>query len=245
MRTLRSLFRDTELDRTGWPEMRDRILEVQPPAVAPRSYPGHPREALPRSRPRALVPLEKTLLRRRSARALSATLPSRASVARVLQFSHGVAAEPGRGPVPSAGGLQALELFLIPLSEGWLAPGAWHYDRAGHHLSRMAEGGDRSAWENRVPSMATVRGGALLWIIAADGARAEFKYAERACRFLVLEAGHLMQNLCLLSQSVGLCTVPLGAFFEGEVARALTLPATDAVIYAGLCGEATAETKGG
>ena len=158
-------------------------------------------------------------------------------MARVLQFSHGVGDETGRGPVPSAGGLQALDLYLVPLSGGWLAPGAYHYDRAGHHLSRVAEGADRAVWENRVPSMATVRGGALLWIIAADGARAEIKYSDRAFRFLVLEAGHLMQNLCLLSHSVGLCTVPLGAFFEGELARELRLPRTDAVIYVGLCGE--------
>ncbi len=236
MRTLRSLFRDTELDRTGWPEMRDRILGYEPAPAAPRSYPGVPRTELPRARPRALVPLEKTLLRRRSARALSAAFPSRALVARILQYSHGVCDGAGRGPAPSSGGLQALELYVVPLSEGWLAPGAHHYDRAGHHLSRVVEGAERAAWAARVPSMATVEGGSLLWIIAADGARAEGKYAERAFRFLLLEAGHLMQNLCLLSQSVGLRTVPLGAFFEGEMAAALGLPRTDAVLYAGLCG---------
>ena len=238
MKTLRSLLRDTELDRTGWPELRDRILGFEAASTAPRLYPGYPRAELPRSRPRALVSLEKTLLRRRSPSRLSESLPPRASVARVAQHAHGSIDASGRGPVPSAGGLQALELYLVPLSAGWLAPGAWHYDRAGHHLSRVAEGAERAAWAGRVPSMATVGGGALLWIIVADGARAEGKYGERAFRFLLLEAGHLMQNLCLLSTSVGFCTVPLGAFFEGEVAAELRLPSTDAVLYVGLCGAA-------
>ena len=53
---------------------------------------------------------------------------------------------------------------------------------------------------------------------------------------LLLEAGHLMQNLCLASVSLGLATVPLGGFFEQDLARAFALPATDRVLYIGLCG---------
>ncbi len=64
------------------------------------------------------------------------------------------------------------------------------------------------------------------------------KYAERGLRFLLLEAGHLMQNLCLLSASLGVVTVPLGGFFERGIARRLGLPAEDVVLYLGACGPA-------
>ncbi len=64
------------------------------------------------------------------------------------------------------------------------------------------------------------------------------KYAERGLRFLLLEAGHLMQNLCLVSASLGLSTVPLGGFFERQLARRLMLLASDEVLYAGICGSA-------
>jgi hypothetical protein len=64
------------------------------------------------------------------------------------------------------------------------------------------------------------------------------RYGDRAGRFLLLEAGHLMQSLCLLSAAQGLCTVPLGGVFESEITRQFTLPATDAVLYAGACGAA-------
>ncbi len=45
-----------------------------------------------------------------------------------------------------------------------------------------------------------------------------------------------MQNLCLLSATLRLCTLPLGGFFEAEIARELQLPAGDTVLYAGACG---------
>ncbi len=76
----------------------------------------------------------------------------------------------------------------------------------------------------------------MLWVLVGDVARVAVKYGDRAGRFLLLEAGHLMQTLCLLSVSLGLGTVPLGGCFEREVSRQLVLPSTDAVLYVGTCG---------
>jgi nitroreductase len=76
----------------------------------------------------------------------------------------------------------------------------------------------------------------LLWVVVGDGARVEKKYGERGYRFLLLEAGHLLQNVCLLSASLGMTTVPLGGYLEPEVARALVLPESDVVLYTGVCG---------
>jgi nitroreductase len=100
----------------------------------------------------------------------------------------------------------------------------------------MAVGAGRGDWVDRVPSLALVDGGALLWILAGDAARVEAKYGDRGGRFLLLEAGHLMQNLCLLSASLGLSTVPLGGALEPEIARSLGLPPGDALLYVGVCG---------
>ncbi|HEU0108214.1 MAG TPA: nitroreductase family protein, partial [Vicinamibacteria bacterium] len=97
-------------------------------------------------------------------------------------------------------------------------------------------GADRRRWREFVPSLDLIEGGALLWVIVGDAARMERKYALRGFRFLLLEAGHLMQNLCLLSATLRLCTLPLGGFFEAEIARELQLPAGDTVLYAGACG---------
>jgi hypothetical protein len=82
-----------------------------------------------------------------------------------------------------------------------------------------------------------MEGGALLWVLVGDVARVRRKYASRSGRFLLLEAGHLMQNLCLMSQRLGWTSVPLGAFFERDIARRMALPADDAVLYVGILGQ--------
>jgi SagB-type dehydrogenase family enzyme len=163
-------------------------------------------------------------------------LPSRRQLARVLQGSHGVTGADGRGPVPSAGGLQALELYLAVLEPGWLPSGLYHYDRCGRHLSQIESGAVGEGLRALVPSLELLEGGALLWMVVGDGARVQGKYGERGLRFLLLEAGHLMQNLCLTSEGVGLVTVPLGGSFEADLARRFRLPATDEVLYVGVCG---------
>jgi SagB-type dehydrogenase family enzyme len=238
MASPRAFFRLSELDRASFPEFRDRILhgDAEQAEHEPRSYPGYPRWPLERVRPRLLASLDRALQGRRSARSLGAGLPSRRQLSRLLLFAHGVNASRERGPVPSAGGLQALELYLVTLTPAWLPPGLYHYDRAGHHLGQLAAGAELADWSERVPALNLVAGGALLWVLVGDGARVEQKYGERGYRFLLLEAGHLLQNLCLLSASLGLATVPLGGYLEGEVARAFGLPPTDVVLYLGVCG---------
>src|SRR5439155_6915811 len=123
------------------------------------------------------------------------------------------------------------------LEKGWLPTGLFHYDRVGHHLSQLADIAGRANVQPHAPSLEQFTGGSILWLLVGDGARATAKYGARGLRFLLLEAGHLMQNLCLVSTSLGLTTVPLGGYFEGELARWLGLLASDEVLYAGLCGK--------
>jgi len=235
-----SFFQLSELDRTTFPEFRDRALrgEGEGATAEPRSYPGYPRWPLDRVSPRLWPPLDRVLIARRSARALGTDLPARKALSRLLRVGHGLTASRFRGPVPSAGGLQALELYLVVLESAWLPAGVYHYDRTGHHLAQVVPQAARAEWQERVPAMHLVGGGAFLWVLVGDGARVEKKYGERGYRFLLLEAGHLMQNLCLLSASMGLVTVPLGGYLEQDLARALVLPATDVVVYVGVCGKA-------
>ena len=232
-------FRLPELDRTNWPELREQILAYAPddPHPEPRSYPGYPRWELPKVGPRLWPPLDRVLRARCSHRQLSDETPSRKTLGRLLALSHGVCGEHGRGPVPSAGGLQSLELYLVQFADSWLPGGLYHYDRAAHLLAQMAATADRNAWIEKVPSLPLVEGGSLLWVLVGDGPRLEDKYGVRGLRFLLLEAGHLMQNLCLNSVSLGWATVPLGSFLEDDIARAFALPATDLVLYVGVCGK--------
>jgi SagB-type dehydrogenase family enzyme len=239
-----ALFRWTELDRTTFPAWRDGIIAAETSGAAlanePRSYPGYPRWRLEPFRARLWPSLDRALARRRCHYPPGDALPSRKQLSRLLGAAHGITGKLHLGPVPSAGGLQALELYLGVLQAGWLPLGLYHYDRPGHYLSQIVPDVSRGTLEPLVPSLRQVQGGAVLWLLVGDVARVGEKYSERALRFLLLEAGHLMQNICLLSGSLGLVTIPLGGFFERDLARLMRCPLTDVVLYAGACGTAPA-----
>jgi SagB-type dehydrogenase family enzyme len=232
-------LRETELDATNFLEWRDRIVafEADPDAIKPRTYPGYPQWPLLRTGARAWPPLDRSLMQRRSENTFSTGMPSKRVFSRLLRQAHGICADRARGPVPSAGGLQSLELYLVTFEESWLPSGIYHFDRAGNYLSQISSVASRQEWTTRVPSLAPVEGGAMLFVFVGDYGRMEAKYGARGLRFLLIEAGHLAQNLCLLASSLGLCALPLGGFFEREIARHLVLPTSDEVLYLLLCGK--------
>jgi len=226
----------TELDETTMPALQERMAVAKAAVLPPRSYPGYPTWPLKPVRPRWRKSLDGALLERRCVRSLGQDTPSRSSLSRVLYSSHGATREFSSGPTPSAGGLQALELYLVHWNDAWLPRGLYHYDRRAHLLAQISPNASRSEWRRLIPSLMPVDGGALAWVVVGDEPRVAAKYGDRASRFLLLEAGHLMQNLCLLSASLGLATVPLGGCLDREIADAFQLQATDWVLYAGVCG---------
>jgi SagB-type dehydrogenase family enzyme len=230
---------DDDLDETTFPAWLAAIAAHQPPAdgALSRSYPGHPRRALPPHRPRRLgTTLDRALAARRTPAALGTAALDEPSLARILASAHGITGDQTRGPVPSAGNLQALELYLATWAPGWLAPGWYHYDRTAHVLAELVAGATRDDVAAAIPSLATIDGGALCWILVGDRARVAARYTRRATRFLLLEAGALLQNLALASTGASRATVPLGGFFERALARRLSLPRTDAILAAAACG---------
>jgi SagB-type dehydrogenase family enzyme len=240
-----SWLRSTELDRLGSEELAERIAQTEEEGIdnTPRHYPGYPTWPLPRRRRRFRPAFDTVMHRRRCQRTMAARLPEPNYLGPLLDTAHGVADELYRGPTPSAGNLQALELYLAHWQNGWLPPGVYHYDRRGHHLAQVKNGADEEKWKRHVPSLWQIDGGAMLWLIVGDQRRVAVKYGERGERFLLLEAGHLMQNLCLASESFGLSTVPLGGCLEKEIAEELCLPADDRVLYTGVCGSPLPERK--
>jgi SagB-type dehydrogenase family enzyme len=229
---------DDELDETTWPAWRDAMARHTASLEAPRSYPGVPTVELPAPKAKRVfaLSLERALTTRRTATKLGTELPEAETLSKIIALAHGVTGEHARGPTPSAGGLQALELYVATWAPGWLPAGWYHVDRAQHRLARLVEGATREELSAIMPSLAVLEGGALVWIVVGDHARVAARYTTRAARFLLLEAGHLMQNLQLASLACEHTTVPLGGFFERALAQQLALPRTDRVLYAGALG---------
>lgn len=229
----------TELDATNFLEWRERMVsfDADPAGIEPRTYPGYPRWPLLNVQPRFWPPLDRSLVQRRSANLFSNAMPSKGDLSRLLYLAHGIHADRARGPVPSAGGMQSLELYLVTFEPSWLPSGIYHFDRKGNHLSQIISSASQQEWMARVPSLSQTRGGNILFVLVGDYGRVKAKYGDRGLRFLLIEAGHLAQNLCLLASSLKLCALPLGGFFEREIASHMTLPASDEVLYLLLCGK--------
>ncbi len=234
----RAALRPSELSDSTLPRFRDGLVAAEAAGVSHRlrSYPGTTRIALARPSRRLFESFDAVVERRRSARALDTRVPTKRELSRVLHLGHGVTGEDGRGPAPSAGNLQPIELYLLVMGEGWLRPSAYHYDRGAHALCDLEVEIARERLEPSMPSFRQVDGGAIVLVLAGDTRAVDRKYGDRAPRFLLLEAGAVMHSLALAAASVGACVVPVGGFLEAPLARMLRLPEYDAVLYCGLLG---------
>jgi SagB-type dehydrogenase family enzyme len=63
----------------------------------------------------------------------------------------------------------------------------------------------------------------MIVFITAIFERSVFKYGNRGYRFVLLEAGHVAQNLNLATTALGLSCCNIGGFFDRDVDRFLGL----------------------
>lgn len=176
--------------------------------------------ALPSPRTRGDISLEEALARRRSVRELSGEPLDSGDTGQLLWAAQGVTDARGGRTSPSAGALYPLELYAVT------AEGVFRYLPGAHALEPRAAGDVRARLRAAALDQAPVGEAALVVVIAAVPARTAAKYgAERARRYVDLEAGHAAQNLLLEAVALGLAAVPIGAFDDDAVARVLGLPA--------------------
>lgn len=192
--------------------------------------------ALPPAPASALTAL---LARRRSCRAFAPRpLPAEALSA-VLGAAYGlVAPAPDesehvlRRSVPSAGGLFPLELYAAVRRVDGVPDGLHHYDVMAHGLQQLSGGDPFPALEPFLYPYPFVRDANLVLLMSAVFARTQEKYGPRGYRYILLEAGHAAQNVCLRAAELGLATLCMGGFVDSGVAQLLRLqPTCEGVVY--------------
>ena len=63
------------------------------------------------------------------------------------------------------------------------------------------------------------------------------KYGHRGMRYILLDAGHICQNLLLAAEALGHSACPVGAFFDEEINNLLGLDRNEeSVIYMAAAG---------
>lgn len=203
-----------------------------------RTYAGSQRVDLPRRDFALKAPLDDILQRRRSVREFVLGPLGLTAVGQLLHASYGLR---GYRHVdeqwaydrysPSAGGLYPLELYVATQAVEGLPDGVYHYDARAHQLELMYTALVHSQVADITIGQQMIRDANLVIVISAIFERTMWKYGQRGYRYVWLEAGHLGQNLHLVSVALGLGAVAIGGFFDDEMNRLLELPGEEDAIY--------------
>lgn len=190
----------------------------QPPLY--KDYPSAQRIALPRYlRYRGLF-LEEAIQQRRSIRDYSGRSITLEQLSLLLHGTYGITepSYPLRAS-PSAGALYPLEIYPVVNRVTGLASGVYHYRPRDHALDLIKVGDFRSSLLTYTAGQDMVLQASVILVITAIFQRTRWKYQERTYRYVLLDAGHLGENLYLAATSLGLGPCGIGAFFDDEINR--------------------------
>ncbi len=204
---------------------------TQPPRY--KTYPDAPRVALPLPAEDSTMRFMAAIQARRSQRSYRDVPLSLAELGQLLFAAQGITYPPGElRAAPSAGALYPIELYALVHRVADLQAGAYHYAVQEHALE-MVRAGDLSAEISAAALGQGFLGEAnVCFILSAIFQRTRWKYRERTYRYVLLEAGHIAQNLCLAATALGLGACPVGAFFDDELNALLELDGHDeAALY--------------
>ncbi len=176
-------------------------------------------------------PLADLLSNRVTCRTFADTALEAEQLGRLLWAGYGIVSQSTLGalefldrPSPSGGGLYPLELYAILGRTDGVPPGVYHYVPLHHGLEQLRE----VALPRRLLTYLfmgqdyAAAAGAIIVLTAVVG-RSLHKYGDRGYRYLLLEAGHVAQNVNLAAVALDLGVCNLGGFFDDELAGLLTV----------------------
>lgn len=194
---------------------------------------------LPKVAPASAASLEQAIEWRMSSREFDPARPlSLDALSRLLSFScgyttplyyDGLAAVEFRHAQPSAGATYPIEVYPVVLNVGGLKAGAYHYSPNDHSLELLRPGNFHQAlsvWALDQPYLA---GAGAVFVLAGFFDRIKPRYGERGYRYMLLEAGHIAQNIYLLCAAYGLGSLANGGFIDTAINRLVGLNDADQI----------------
>jgi SagB-type dehydrogenase family enzyme len=218
-----------------------------------KQYTDRPKVPLPATWPASTRSFDEVLTARTSARGFGAGEVPLDRVAKGLLLAYGISRSnegthfprPFRG-VPSGGALYPLEVYLQAVRVEGLAPGLYHLDPEDRELDVLRTGDESEQVAAFMIQPELYRQAAATVFVSAVFVRSIFKYADRGYRFVLLEAGHLAQNMLLTWQEAGLAAVSIGGYLDRAADRHLRLDGlNESVVYALHVGPAADQDPAG
>lgn len=191
------------------------------PVSAYKSYPSTlPRVALPAAQRGDGPRLWETIAARRSVRTYGSRPLPLQELSQLLRACQGVAGNShGYRPraAPSAGALYPVETYVVAHNVQTLERGLYHYDVREHQLTRLHAADLRADLAAAALGQQMCGEAAVVFVWTAVVGRSSRKYAQRAYRYIYLDAGHIAQNLALAAVGLGLGCCAIGALFDDEI----------------------------
>ena len=134
---------------------------------------------------------------------------------------------------PSGGARNPYEAYVLARNVDGLEPGLYHYSALDHDLGQM-ESPESQRFSDLLGGQEWTDEMAALVILSANFERSMWKYSDaNAYRVVLIEAGHIGQNIMLAATRNGLSACPTAALNHTAVKRLLGLNGlTAAPIYA-------------
>lgn len=164
------------------------------------------------------VSIDDVIKERRSADNFKGGSVSLEKLSTILQKSYGLVDRPEgpRRPIPSGGALYPLDLFIVVNNIDTLNKGIYHFDPYRKGLVKLGEFSEERFMKIMLQED-SVKDFAFAVVVSANFWRSRFKYGHRAYRFVFMEAGHVMQNMILLSTAQNIKSRPFGGFIDDEL----------------------------
>lgn len=180
---------------------------------------------LPRPRLKGRVSLEETISKRRSVRHYDPRALTEEETGQLLWACQGITNPSGLRAAPSAGALYPLEVYVVK------EDGLYRYVPESHSLEKKSAENlkkklTRASWNQSFIEEAPVS-----IVICAVYERISSRYGKRGIRYTDIEVGHAAENVHLQAVSLGLASVPVGAFDDNAVAKILNLSGKEKPIY--------------
>lgn len=198
-----------------------------------KTYPDAERVTLPDPASYGEMNLEGAIEARRSIREYAGDSLSLHALSALLQAAQGITA-PGREyrAAPSAGALYPIELYPVVHDVDGLEAGLYHYAVQEHALELLEPADLRAAVTRAGLGQDFLGRSNVCFVLSALFQRTRWRYRERTYRYVMLEAGHIGQNLYLAATAMGLGACAVGAFLDGELNQLLRIDGREeAAIY--------------
>lgn len=130
---------------------------------------------------------------------------------------------------PSAGGIYPIEMYAICNNVSGLENGTYHYNREDGGLYFINSNFDISDFT--VPNNSFVKKAPLFLVMVANFENIVNKYGSRGYRYVLIECGHIGQNISIVTNKLEKKYCPVGGFYDKKLQRFLNLNSSQQPIY--------------